>query len=410
MIISSFRVLSNTLVLCVCASFGTAVSVVFGVTQAEDAPPTAVISDSAQKTLEVLQTAHAELKSGVFKAVGYHSITHTDGRTPIQFPSQMTCHFDYRIGCWRYETREIRVISVNSSADLTPEVVQQIKDKTFQPNNRRPRQAVAMYARTPEYMVEWQSYGEREEPDHATNHVEMRKPDARPDTAMLHPFSPLACGLFDANVFEQGWGMPEILKYYVSRAGSIDSDVDDSGRVRLIYSQAGARRVIVIDPEQGFSVVSMSLYDLDAEGQKWTDPKASNRESSAVWKIQNNVWVPTHLSISTYDGRGFTDAYTYDLNWEAVNPESIDPEMFTYKSFQGVWEGFKVFDHRSGKIDHIDTIGKEFVKIYPADHRPDPTPPKPDRRPWMFWLLIANLVIGVGCVFFVFRRKSMASK
>ena len=406
-----FLTRSHTSVLWTVAVLGFAATVGLGVTQADDVPPTAVISDSVQKPLELMQTAHAELKSGVFHAVGYHVITHVDGRPPIQYPSEVTCHFDYRIGCWRYETRETKVMGVNSLSDLTPEIMQQIKDKTFQPNNARPRQSIAIMARTPEYMVEWHAYGEREEPDHATSHVEMRKSDARPDTFMLHPFSPLACGLFDAIGFEQGWDIADNLKYFASRADSVDSDVDEAGRVRIVYSRDSTRCVILVDPEQGFSVIKTSLYDVDGAGVKSSDPNAGSKESNAVWTLQNDVRVPTKFSFSTSDGSGFTDGFTYDIEWKEVNPESIDPELFTYKSFQGVWEGFSVFDHRSGKIDHIDTIGKPFVKTYPADYRPEPAPPKPDHVASRFWLLIVNLVIGIGLVFFFYlRRKSSASQ
>jgi len=397
-------------VFCACGSVGIGVTLGFDAIQAEEVPQVAVISESAKKALELMQAAHAELRSGVFHAVGYHVITHRDGRPAIQYPSMVTCHFDFRNGCWRYETRDTKVMGVNSFADLTPEVVQQIKDKTFQSNNARPRNAIAMLARTPEYMVEWHSYGEREEPDHATSHVEIRKPDVRPDTFMLHPFSPESCGLFDSTGFEQGWGISEILKYYASRADSVDSEVDESGQVRVVYFRDRTRRVIVCDPEQGYSVVSTSLYDTDETGKRLVDIYTGSRESSAVWKNENGVRVPTQFSFSSSDGSGFTDGFTFDVNWEEINPERIDPHLFTYKSFQGVWDGFMVFDHRGGKIDHIDTIGKPFVKVYPAGHSAEPGPPKPDRRSRMFWLLIANLVIGVGCVYFVLRRKRAASK
>ena len=127
-----------------------------------DAITKVTYTESARKIIDVMLSSRRELYSGTFNAIGDNEVTKAQ-MTTHKTSSEVSCDFDLRIGSWRYETHEPQVIGVNSSSELTPEVMQQINDRTFLPTNSRLRETVSFFARTPEFTVEWFSIGAQTE-------------------------------------------------------------------------------------------------------------------------------------------------------------------------------------------------------------------------------------------------------
>lgn len=368
-------------------------------------PPVPFVSDEARTTLDMAISAREKLRSGVFQAAGYREIVHVDGRPPKQFPSQMSCHFDYGAGCWRYENHETQVISVISSLDsLSPDNAKANGD-TKQNEGLRPRETVAYYARTPEYMVQWFSYGREAEPDHVTTNLEFWEPGKNPITFFLHPFSPSAPGFMNWNDLEMGNTASQIIDTERTECESIDSEVDQAGKVRLRFNRKHSRKEVLIDPEQGYAPIQMSIYAPTETGDKPSVPHDGSEESFVSWKLQNETWVPVHFKVSKAMGSGFTHSFSFDLSWETVNPIQIDPSVFTYQSFHDVWDGVQVFERRGGKAEHLATIGREFIQMTPVAEPLKITQTIPDRRTWTFWFLLINLFVGTGLVYAVLRRR-----
>lgn len=365
---------------------------------------TVSVSESARNSLNLLLQSREDINSGEFLAIGYRTVTNVDGRAPDRQPSQITCHFDYPGGRWRYETREVKTMGLTPSSQITPEVLQQIKDKTYSPEQKT-RNLIAVFARTPEYMVEWSSYGERGTSDHASPDITIRPADHQPDTFLVHPFSPAACGVVDWLDFEKGRSLSVVLARYEKESERIDSEIDTSGLVNVNYLSGSERRSIQIDPERGYSAVSMRRFMVDESGNAVSGNNSNLESSIAKWEKINNVWVPVRISVSRYVGRGFTHELAYDLDWKSVNDQKFEPALFTYKSFDGVWDGLDVHDRRVKPSLHIDTIGVKNFQTSSPKPGAVTVPVREESRFPVSWIVITNIGIVGVCIALIIVRK-----
>ena len=403
-----FKVFNSALLQCLFVAV--VVGIVFAGSPAhsEDQQANVSVSESAKKAIALLLSSRSDLHSGQFKASGYRKYVKASGDEAVQFPSEMSCDFDHRGGYLRYENRETQVVGLAKSKDLTQDVGQH-KLGTFKSPDRLPRPTISMYARTPESMAEWYAIGDHAGNDKTQSQICIRHPDTSPMTSHVHPFSPTSVGILDFRSFESGLMPKGILDEYANWATSVETKIDASGRVQIEYSRDSARRVITLNPEQGYSPIAMSLFQVDDSGIRVAEPADGSEESTASWSFLNNVWVPKEFAISQTRTSG-TNSYRYAISWDAVNPEQLDPKLFTYQSFQGVWPGTLVFEQRDGKNEHIGTIGEQFVQMTVEDKPLRVTSPKPDRRPVFFWLVLVNSVVGIGFVYFVLKRRNTDPK
>ena len=261
-----------------------------------------------------------------------------------------------------------------------------------------------MFVRSPEYMVEWFAIGRRDE-DHASVHLDIHEPDAPPSYRYLLPFDPSSAGLFNPVEFTVARTPPQIMEPLLADSVQTTVQTNAVGEIELTFMlfEGRLRRRFTIDPANGFTATRMEIVQFDESGQLEELPRL---ESTADWERRgDDVWVPVRISVVRHVPSGNRDAYEYDLHWESVNPSAFDDELFTWQSFEGVWDGTHVVDRRQGKLEHIDTIGKPFVKIPSAAERAgvpldQPKPLSPTR----YWLIVVNAIaLGILGVILIVR-------
>lgn len=362
-----------------------------------------VDADAAQ-ALEKLQNARKDLSSGIFRAVGRISGT----KSGLTMSRTAFCAFDREKNLLRFDTEGDRWILVQSGTTATADSVKKTMTSLKEEPDTVPlRYCVSRYAHTAEHFVEWHITGRQNEPNNSMTHVQIRELNEHPTRFLLDRFDPSAAGLIEPSEFRKWGTLSEILERYSSYSDTITAHDTDDGLVELVYSGAQVTITVTIDPAQGFTVQRMVRVTKDPDGTVRDFPRAS---SEAKWEQIHETWVPTYLrAFVTYSA---DDARTreYDINWEKVNPESIDPALFTYKSFQGIWPGTHVFKKVGTEVTHIDTIGAEFHQIRAKNavrtggSTAPPAAPEPPGQA-RIWLIVFNLVAILCMISGLFWRR-----
>lgn len=368
--------------------------------QAPD-PPAA--DSEARQIVDALVEARAALKRGHFRAVGTVERVYTEQGIADVLPSEIEGIFDDERGLLRYETHGQWRSTISSSQNLTPEVVEQLKAGTFQ-GDPKVRNYLAMFARTPEYMVQWYAIGRHEDEDHATCLVEIEDSDKPPTYRYLLPFEPSAAGLFNPMEFTVRRNPAAILEPLLndSTDTTVETMPDGQIKVSFLLFQDTLIRSVTIDPARGFTATRMEITVLDEKGVVKDLPRL---ESTAQWEERNGAWVPVQIQVARYSADLDQEVYDYAIEWQAVNPEAFDERLFTYQSFEGVWDGTEVIERRDGQLAHIDTIGAPFEKIPTAGELVAQSLDQPQPMSTLrVWIIVLNaLALGAIGVWLIVR-------
>ncbi len=328
----------------------------------EERPPLK-LPDDVQKEVQNIKAARAELRSGIFHAVGRV----TQGKHPAEpVDSKLYCAFDSKSSDFRFDTRGHRFASVTSAEKGAI----QLRDKSKRPAASK-RKVVSLFTRNSAYMVAWLAIGEStEEPDHATSPLVLRDPKSAPELPFSAAFLPEAVGLFELrgipgplqpNELRPGQAVEDLFNRFAADSTSVSLRMEDDNTILIEFVSASrTKRTVTIDSSRGHTVRRMEMVYFSETGEVMKSPKI---EASATWEQQDSVWVPVQFTTSRINKNNSLELHEYDLQWEAVNPDMIDPKLFTYESFDGVWKGTDIFEHREGKKQgYIDTIGGENLR------------------------------------------------
>ena len=362
--------------------------------------------EEVERTIETIVSERAKLQRGVFRATA--RIVHAYDEQARQLPTKVYCVFDTPGKRWRFERRGQMLINIQPGSELTAEVIEEIRSGRF--NGRaRPRDFHTIQVRSPEYMTEWYCAGHPGEPNSVRTNIELRDPGQHTTYRHHLLFHPSTVGLLEPSEFRRGGrSIEQILESFRERTPHVTLEVQPDGSLTLVFRGDRLRRTIWIDPAQGFTVRRMLFVALGDDGEPMELPRI---ESTADWELKQGVWVPVRFLTGYYHENGRVDAHECDLTWEAVNPpaDSLDPKLFTYQSFEGVWDYVRVFDRRSGERLYIETFGvppEKFIGMKRGAGPPAGPPPPEASTSRMLWLIVLNLVaVGFIAAFFVWQRS-----
>jgi len=362
-----------------------------------------VISAEANHIINAVIKARESLASGIFQASISKTTIKEHDNFSEELSSELRCSFDIKTNRWRKEVNGEKRATIASSSELTAETIQQIKNKTFTHQPERLK-FTAMYVRNPEYLAEWYATGESPATTHYTCHIQLMPPDASMRDRSLMELYPQSTGLCNQREYTLGKTPREVFDDYFLFVKQVDGKTDSEGIALLTLTYDEQERSIAIDSKNGWTPISMSTSTIDLSGKR-----TIMEDTTAKWEERDGVWVPIATQIISIRPGGEIRDTHIDFEWTSVNPVSISNDVFTYQSFQGVWDGTKVLERRDGSDRHIDTIGEKHVEILPERIVKQPLQQRAhaqQRNNFLIWLIVANsIVAAMIVVIFLYRRK-----
>lgn len=352
--------------------------------------------------LKTITEARSGLRRGIFSGSG--EILDTS-ESPEPFINQIYCAFDNDTNSFRFDTRGFMDVAIAPASQLTPEVMEQIRQRTYQSHPKR-NKLLSFVVSNPEYETGWSGIGESlRDPEHAMCHIGLRDPGKPSNEYHSAGFHVETAGLLITRQFGMLVDLPQAWEMALVNRGltySIELRVINEDELQVVSRDKGdvlVERRVTVNRTQGYTITGMEVVQLDESGQ---DMEVPRRETSATWELKNSVWLPVRLSAKqVYVDE--TESCDYQLNWEAINPTSIDPALFRYESFvDDVWDGIKVYENRNGRRDYVTTIGatpeqvERHRKAYgaPKFDITQPVPPAASRK-LVIWL---NVLLGLLCL------------
>lgn len=379
------------------------------------APAIAAETDPASEAANVLNelvTSRSRLVRGKFVAIGRIVTLNKEHRINDEFPSSVSCEFDHEHQCFRFVTKERHRSTLAPSSDLHQgKSVQTLADEYSSSGAHKLRDSISMLVRNPNYMAEWFAIGRQDRTDRAQSNIQLFDRSARSKSRLLHSFDVAAAGVITVREFSLGTSLSDIVAEVLRTFPISTVESDPNGDVRAQFVIGSLKKVITIAKDYGYTVRRMEQFELDANGKRKEFPY---HEATATWKeYPGEVWVPESLTVSHHRGPETYKLVEYDLDWEAVNPDTVDESRFAYQSFEGVWDGTAVIERRNKQRVHIDTIGRPFVQIpFAADVEAATNLPiaakdvRKERRSIGLWLLAVNGVAVLVIVVVVWLRRA----
>jgi hypothetical protein len=255
--------------------------------------------------------------------------------TPCAF--SCFCAFDYDAGQLRFDTDGSIGIAIQGQGETpllkTTDFRNVVKSR---PSISRNRPSISRIVVSPEYSTEWFGIGvSASEPDHATIHIELRRPESEPTGLGSAMFRPETAGLCEYRPGGSDVQFEEILDSYIRKDTTVTSKKISESEYALIFDfKSSVRRTIIVDPLNGYTVTRMNVCELDPEGIPKDVPQ---RNSSASWEKVENIWVPNRCAASSISKEGILRSVEMEIKWESVNPDSVNQEYFSYSDFRDVW-------------------------------------------------------------------------
>lgn len=372
--------------------------------KAEEGAPTEPVDvklpDDVSNLLQTLVLARSDLHSGIYRAVGRVVKRPHDGEA-IETSCQLYSAFDSKTNRIRCDARGEWAVDVRSASSLTERDFDSLRDRTFK-TSPSVRPYIFLFARTAEYYVDWSAIGNREDSNHATQHVQFQSADTSRRLPLMIVVNPSLAGLLEPRSLFADTTLDEIVARLPRRMREASVQQREGGVIQILFDADTFIRVVDIDTDHGFTPRRMSLKMRDADGV----PKSEKEMivSTADWELQNGAWVPVRISTGHTRSKGMSSFYEFDFDWVSVNPEQIDQKEFDYHSFSGVWDGAKVLDMRNNAINHIDTINAEFKKIPFRDDTPEFAQSTERTQIRAAVLLLNTVVLALG-TYIWYRRK-----
>lgn len=193
--------------------------------------------------------------------------------------------------------------------------------------------------------VEW--YGIGEGPgaaDNATCHIEIRDREARPLYLGSLAFDPRSAGVIDFTSNERMQSLAAQLNRFAKNAVSVSLENPKADKLAIVYEyKQPFRRRLIINPEGGHTIETCETISLD---ESRNEAPLGRTTITANWEKHDDIWVPVVISAHRAANDGRLRWAKAKIEWKEINPESLDDELFDYKSYPHFWKSAQILDRR----------------------------------------------------------------
>ena len=194
--------------------------------------------------------------------------------------------------------------------------------------------------------------------------------------------------VFDPLSIGRGWSLEFILNRFKTEFLPNPTVVDVNGIWTITWtgqdSTDAVRWLLFVDTKKDFVPTKYLCESAKVKDMAWV----KEWEVVSEWAQISKVWVPIHTSRTIFPCPTSTvdEEISLDLEWSSVN-ESVDPDTFTYKSFE-VPDEIGIQDSSNGEVIWIKDLPRVQVEegFKPLDS---------SRRSWLTTLVASALLIAV---------------
>jgi hypothetical protein len=336
-----------------------------------------------------MRAQRESLRSGHVVMLGEHtrqSADFSDFRVPVRF----RYYFDHDALTYRHETRDYTAIKT--------EVVKKNKLSVPENHQRLPhgvtdkgvewmsREVGGIVVNTPECSL-FKSHGTKHVdrlPPGTVGHTHVREMDVR------------VFGMVDWMLFDTGTSCEKCLDAFQRVYPGAAVDAAGNGVVHFTFTFKGdAELEFWIDEKHGMTPLRM------IRSERISGQRVQTSRSEVSWEARNGTWVPKTFLIQSNHQSGSKEELALTLDWESVN-EPLAPKVFTAAGLAET--------HKEVRLVADMTLGTPIIEpVVPREMKMDqPLATSTSNQPpfRLGWILLAQLITGVGFAWWYSCRKS----
>lgn len=357
--------------------------------------------ESADDVIASCLEARERVQSGEFSAICRQEIERVSGGR-IVLETSVFCVFHRPSGSLHFRRTGDISIAINDSAELTEEVLQEIKKREFVPQATL-QKFDAVVVRNPEYMTNWIGYGARDAAVPVRRNLEIREPDAPILVPGLRPFDPSGAGMYLVQELDAGLSAGSLLQRWRDRSDDSSVRVRPDGLLDLVLASPHSVRTFTVDPDAGWSCVQMTAIEPDKQGET---QKLAQAKGDARWIKRGGQFVPDRFATQLTMRSGKTSSYDYRLTWTRVNEVEATDRAFRYESIEGIWPGVTVYERRNGQTVALSVVGEDSILASGLDQgRTENSVNALTAQKGTPWLLYLNAALAALAVGYWFWRR-----
>ncbi|HEY0982292.1 hypothetical protein [Schlesneria sp.] len=349
-----------------------------------------VYEPDVREVLNSVLKERARLKSWRFQAV----VTRKDDRWNQSTRSALLSIYDHASRRMRLET-EGDARSVLTS-NLEPPCDPSDLDRTPESLARLRRHSCRSFiVDQHDYRVEWYGIGNTQSPDAETTHAHLLNNLETPPYRCSPAIDPRSAGVLDQTSPTLLASLESCLVHFNDGAELATLDRSDAPQLRIVFDYSiPVRRVIHIDQERGYTITRCDTIVLTDDRSELVTPRTT---SAAEWEqsdLPDGPWVPTRASWADVDRNGSVRRTSYAFQWQEVNPQSFDDNLFDDRINEEYGNDQILLDSHTASVTEPEEpfIAGAFSTPQPAVATNPAVVPSQD--PWL-WAMNLAVLLGV---------------